>query len=396
MKKGLAFVLAVLFVLLAFTGCGRTESASDADSYETVKIGVLTYNATDSEVLMFRSYLENNLGDAFGVEYFYSNTVASLEDEKEFIDRAREAGCKGVISFMTHDLEAIVDYCGEDMFYALQNMTPTEEAFEAVKNKPQFLGVVSPANEAENEAGADIAAALLGDRVNSSLEWLVFTGGASYGNNMHARRTQGIMDVLTMAGYELTISMDELLTAQEPMLAAEGKDGGKVYICPGYPGVHTENIEKALTMCSADRVASCCTMEAHQKELHDYLKANPGQKVGLVDCFSENMSTGFANGEVDCLVGKYAAMVAPTFVAMMNAIYGDMDLVKENGEAYWLTQDMWYAGDKDTFMELYGESVNVYDNTYCSDELMAAIGVYNSSASHADFVNLIEDRNLAW
>lgn len=179
MKKFAALLLVLALMLSVLAGCGSTSETVEAAN-ETVKIGVITYSATDSEALMFRSYLENNLGSAFGVDYLYSNMVTSLEDEKAFIDQAKEAGCKGVLAFITYDLAGIVDYCGEGFFYALQNMTPTEEEYNAVKDKPQFLGIVSPSNEEEYKSGSNIAVALLGEEAESSQTWLIFTGGASY------------------------------------------------------------------------------------------------------------------------------------------------------------------------------------------------------------------------
>jgi len=73
----------------------------------------------------------------------------------------------------------------------------------------------------------------------------------------------------------------------------------------------------------------------------------------------------------------------------MNAVLGNEELVKEDGAAYWMNQEVWSAGDKETFLKLYTDSVNVYTNTYCTDELMEAIGAFNADATHEDFVRLV-------
>lgn len=387
-KKLISLGLSALMIL-GLAGCSnKTEEPS---TEETVKVGVLTYNSTDSEMSMFRSYLKDYLGNAFGVEYYYADAITSLEDEKEFIDQAKEAGCQGVIAFVSNNLEEIVDYCGEDMFYALQNMTPTVEEFEAIKDKPQFLGVVSPSNDAEYEAGAGIVKSLMGDSADSSGTWLVFTGGASYGNNMHTQRSKGSLDVLTASGYELKGTADDLLTTEAPMLAAVGKDGGEVYICPGYPSVFTENVDQALSMCEADYIVSSCSLENNEEQIENYRnKLAKEVKLGLVDCFSETVSEAVSSDKINSLSGKYAAMVAPSFIAMMNAVSDNLDIVKKDGQAYWINQDMWSADSKEEFQKLYSESVNIYDNLYSTEDLMDLIGVYNTDASYENFIEMTE------
>ena len=71
--------LITLIFSAVLAGCGEvsqkeTEAESDGQLH---KIGVLVYNLADEEVMSFRNYLENYIGECFpDVEFLYSDSVA--------------------------------------------------------------------------------------------------------------------------------------------------------------------------------------------------------------------------------------------------------------------------------------------------------------------------------
>ena len=52
-----------------------------ADQDEKMTIGVSVYNLNDAEVREFRNYFENYVGMAFEVEFLYSSSISTAEEE---------------------------------------------------------------------------------------------------------------------------------------------------------------------------------------------------------------------------------------------------------------------------------------------------------------------------
>ena len=79
---------------------------------------MLVYNLADEEVLSFRNYLENYIGECFpDVEFLYSDSVADEEGIQAFLTTAHENGVEGIMSFLSYDLEAEVTTCEEYGMY---------------------------------------------------------------------------------------------------------------------------------------------------------------------------------------------------------------------------------------------------------------------------------------
>ena len=409
-RKLLALGLSAMLTLTT-AGCASQTADTDAEgasvtteaattSSETHKIGVMVYSLDDSEVNMFRTYYRDYLGEAFDTEFVYSEAISTIDDEKAFVDQCKEQGCEGMIAFMTNDLQTLVDYCGEDFYLALANMTPEQADFDAVKDKKQFLGVISAGDEEEYKAGASVVEDLTEENIDTSKEWLLFTGGASMDNYMHEQRLQGMLDTLVEAGYTLTSTIDELKSTMEPVQAAESDQGGKIYVCPGYPDAFPENITKALEMSQPDYIGAVCTIEDVLDEILAKEKAmDKDVRIGVVDCFSEANAEayaekdGYGNSSINCVIGKCQAMGAPSFVAVYNAITGYEDAMRDNGSAYWLQQYFWDADSEEDYQEMMTKANNIYTNLYATEDLMAVLGVYTENVSFADFESFVDQIN---
>jgi hypothetical protein len=399
-KKIIASTLSV-FMGLSFclTGCSNQATETQAQS-ENHKIGVVVYDTTDDEVNMFRDYYKNYLEEAFPVEFFYSSNVSSVEDEKDFIDTAREEGCEGIISFAVRDLKEAVDYCGDDLYYAVGTASVDESAFNEVKDNKQFLGVIGPSSENETDAGVNMIQNLAGDN-GSEKTYLLLSGGSAQDNYMHLSRLTGMVETLESEyGFTLEVPVEELSTITENTLVATSREGGAVYVCPGYYYTNEEvqkEIEEALKSTQPDVLAS--TMGIHvledtiasQEELQ-----NKNIEVGTIDCFSENNQTlfetkdMFGNSSLDYIEGKCEAMAAPAFVAMYNAITGYAEVVKDNGSAYSLHQGFWSADNLEDYKDLRVKAENIYQNVYSTEDLMKTMAIYTSDANFESFKNLVE------
>ncbi|MEI3246612.1 MAG: hypothetical protein V8S26_11110 [Lachnospiraceae bacterium] len=112
---------------------------------------------------MFRSYYEDYLTAAFNADFLYSDTITNIDDEKAFVDQAKEAGCEGIISYVSYDLPEITAYCADDMYYAIASGTFTEDEFAQASQHEKFLGITGPSEEDEYTAGKNLIAALAKD-----------------------------------------------------------------------------------------------------------------------------------------------------------------------------------------------------------------------------------------
>ena len=101
MKKIISFILTMIMLL---TCTSISVMAADTQSDTTnqdgkMTIGVSVYNLNDAEVRAFRNYFENYVGMAFDVEFLYSSSISTAEEEISFINELHERNVKGIISF---------------------------------------------------------------------------------------------------------------------------------------------------------------------------------------------------------------------------------------------------------------------------------------------------------
>ena len=129
-----------------------------ADQDEKMTIGVSVYNLNDAEVREFRNYFENYVGMAFEVEFLYSSSISTAEEEISFINELHERNVKGIISFLSSDLEEVLPVCEEyGMYYVRGSGTISDEMYEKVKDNPYFLGTIGTSVETEKDAAANMA-----------------------------------------------------------------------------------------------------------------------------------------------------------------------------------------------------------------------------------------------
>ncbi len=404
-KKLLALVLSGC-MLLSLAACGDGQSAestqagvNEREATTVKKIGVAIYSLEDDEVNMFRTYYENYLENAFEVEFIYSSAISTFEDEKAFVDAAKEEGCEGIISFITNDLPAIVEYCGDDIYYALGSGTVSQEDYDAVKDNEKFVGITGPSPEDEYNAGVDMIHFFAGED-GSQKNYLVLNGGSGANNYMHLQRFQGMIDTLQKEeGFTFQLTFDEMVSLTETTLVGESGDGGKVYVAPGY--FYSEEgyqfMADALAMDEFDVMATVCSVSV----LSDKIAAREAEQgkdiqVGTVGCFSEDNHIAFetedqfGNSSLNYIAGKCEAMSAPAFIAMYNAVTGHPEVFRPNNQAYWLNQGFWVATDAKQFDELRSEAQNIYQNSYGTSEMMENITIFNEDASFEGFQKFVE------
>ena len=388
MKKIIALFLAVILVL-GLASCGTKENPAEGSSGNQVTelekhtIGVLVYNQTDDEVIAFKRYLVNYIADAFNVEFLYSGNVTSEEEEQEYLQRLIDSGAEGILSFISYDLSAEVKLCEQaGVYYMMASGTVSDEDFASVEDNPFFLGAIGPGAFIEYKAGSDMAA-FFAEKKGSN-EYFILSGGAAYGNAMHQRRTQGILDTLASA-YNVTFekSTEELSKTAEPVHIQEGDL--KICICPGYISRDQffEQIKGEYESDQYDTVPSVLGIS----RMADVVK---GTRLGVIDCYSETNLQMFASEELQYLVGKYSSIIGPSFAVMYNAITGHAEEFRPRGKSFHITQGFWSSDSREDFEEKYTLASSVEINAYNYEDLQKVIREFNPDATFEDLKALAE------
>ncbi|MCI8732312.1 MAG: hypothetical protein HFH59_11265 [Lachnospiraceae bacterium] len=382
MKKIVSILLAILMVL-GVGGCSSMQEETGGRSEH--RIGVAVYDVTDDEVTAFREYLTDYIKKCFPeVDFCYSYAIRSAEDEMKFLEDACAEGVEGIMSFITYDLAAEVDYCAsKGIYYMLASGTVTDEAYEAVADEPYFLGVVGPGLEIERQAGADMAEYFINEMEGDS--YILFTGGAAIGNEMHRMRSVGALEVFEKYFGDLGQSVEKLAVTEDAVKLTAGNIGLTVF--PGY--TTREDVEKRaveeLESTEYDLVLSMFSMYS----MVDVLKKE-GVKQGVIDCYSMTNKALFANGTLCYVAGKFGSTIGPSFAAMYNAVTGYGDEFRENGRAFQMTQGYWLSKNKKEYNDQYALATGIYVNAYDYEDLCSVMKVYDGKASFEKLKALAE------
>ena len=382
MKKIVSILLAILMVL-GVGGCSSMQEETGGRSEH--RIGVAVYDVTDDEVTAFREYLTDYIKKCFPeVDFCYSYAIRSAEDEMKFLEDACAEGVEGIMSFITYDLAAEVDYCAsKGIYYMLASGTVTDEAYEAVADEPYFLGVVGPGLEIERQAGADMAEYFINEMEGDS--YILFTGGAAIGNEMHRMRSVGALEVFEKYFGDLGQSVEKLAVTEDAVKLTAGNIGLTVF--PGY--TTREDVEKRaveeLESTEYDLVLSMFSMYS----MVDVLKKE-GVKQGVIDCYSMTNKALFANGTLCYVAGKFGSTIGPSFAAMYTAVTGYGDEFSENGRAFQMTQGYWLSKNKKEYNDQYALATGIYVNAYDYEDLCSVMKVYDGKASFEKLKALAE------
>ncbi len=416
MMKRVVSLFLMCLLLFSLIGCSTKSSSADsnttnaqeteastesADVYHT--IGIAVYSSTDPMLSMFINYYQNYISASFPVEFLVSESLSSTEDEIAFIAEVKEQGGEGIISFFGQNLEQVVAACEEyEMYYVLGATSLSDDEYEAVKDNDWFLGVIGPDSDEEFTSGYEMAQAFIEGGATS---FLIGSGGAGNGDNyMHVTRVCGMLSALEEA-FDLSFeaSIEELAEADALTYVSTGREDVVIVISPGYLDVENgvANLTQAFSQEDYDAFLAVAGVNAVQELLEEEIASSERVLfVGVIDCFSEEnydaVESIDANGNslINYVKGRYASMVAPAFVALFNAMEGDLDVVKPDGEAFRLYQTYWTAESEAEFVELYSLTIGVIENAYSSEDLMHVIKAYNADATYEAFAELTQASDL--
>ena len=338
------------------------------------KIGVIVYNTADEEVLGFKEYLKGYIEQNFEmVEFIYSYSINSEEQELQFIQAACDQGVEGFLSFTSYDLPREVALCAENgAYYLLASGTVSAADFEAVEDNTWFLGAFGPGQPFEFQAGADIARYFI--REKTGTRFFVLSGGAALGNEMHYQRTLGILDTLASAyGASFSVRREEIARAMEPLTVET--DRVSVTVCPGYLRMDDvlNTARETFEAGEYDAVLSVLP----PLDFVDVIGKTP---LGLVDSYNTRNLQLVTEGVLKVVVGKYSSIVGPAFALMLNAVTGYAEDFREGGRAVQVTQGFWVSDSTEDYSEKYALSASAAMNAYSFDDLVQVIRIYNPDA----------------
>lgn len=376
MKKILIFLLTALLCTLLFFGCSRAnedtvanqdQESANASGLEMHKIGVATYDVRDAQIMMFKDYLDNYIKECFSdVTFLYSETLSGSDDLMNFLEYCAENEVEGVMVFGSYDLQKEVEFCAEhDMYMIRPSATSSDADFEAVASNPYYVGEIGPGTELEYQAGVDMVETMAKEEES----YLVLSGGASEGNEMHRLRTMGILDTLRQKyGVSFEQSPEELAVINETTTVEA--NGLRVTIFPGYLEFE-ENSTAAGNLISTGEYTTILS-SVPVSPVMDTLESID-VKCGTVDCFSEDNYYGFKNGIISYVAGKYQSEIGPGFAALYNAITGNGDAFREDGRAFRLKQGFWTAKSSEEYEGMYSLARSLSVNAYNYEDLYSVI-----------------------
>lgn len=388
MKRLIALLLVLLMVLAA---CGGKPDAAEAEKNQAEasglqlhKIGVATYNIQDAQVQMFKEYLDGYIKECFpDVTFLYSDSISSEEDMMQFLQGCADNGAEGVMFFYTSDLQKEVEFCAEHKMYVIRPSGNVSDAeFRAVEDNPWFVGEIGPGAQAEYDAAVEMTRAM----ENEDGTYVILSGGAFMGNEMHRLRTVGILDTLQKdAGVRFRESSEALAVVSQPTVAEV--DGLKVIICPGYMELESFLAPAGEAIVSGEYAAVLAAIPV--TPLMDALNASNVQ-CGTIDCFSEDNYFGFQKGKIGYVAGKYQSEIGPAFAALYNAITGNGAKYRVDGKAFRLVQGYWTASDASEYDSMYALARSAAVNAYNYEDLYSVVNTLNPDADFAALRALAE------
>ncbi|MCK0472788.1 hypothetical protein [Halalkalibacter sp. APA_J-10(15)] len=394
-KRSMLLVgLCMVFILAACGGESTVEDSSDpeqteedtdmdshTDEDEAIRIGVQIYDATDSEVVAFKRYYEDYIEDHYNVEFLFSESINTAEEEVTSTENFINQGVDAIISFSDQDRMAVIRRTEDaGVHYAIAAGTLSDEQYDQVKDNEYFVGSIGPSLEQEEQIGYDMAKHYLDEGYTN---FLLYAGGYPY-VDMHQMRTSGMIRAFEEAGVAYT-------PREDGQFGEFSGDGFTINTIAGFPDDSGAFFGTAGERVSETGLEVVLTA-ALGLEFFGTPIAQSGSDIQLatVSSFTEAYKGGFEAGQVDYLAGKFASSIGPIFAAVYNAVNGDEDVARQEGGAFRLDQGYWVATTQDEFNEMYTLSNSIEEPAYTDELLNTVIKRFNEETTYQQFADLVE------
>ena len=417
-KKLVSVVLSTAMAALAMAGCGETGDgsavssgtetvgnaskeqnadqgtpAADVDTYgfdKTAKIGVLVSDASTAEALSFRAYYEEYLESQYDVDFIYSEELTDAAGEIDAIDQFTMQGCQGIISLSSFDRSGQIEMCEDaGIYYGVAAGTLTDEQYETYREYTYFVGSVGPSLETEYQTGYDMAQFFIDE---GKTNFLIFTGAAAYGTEMHIYRVAGMIAAMNEADPSTTYggasTKDDIIAAIYGTLGIDAdsfeSDTFTISAVNGYnmDDAWWGEISEKLFATGLEAVLAV----GNGSDFFGSM-AQGAVEVGSVDTYAQDYADAMANNQLTWMAGKFAPGIAPIFVAVLDAING-APLRTADGNAFQIDQGYWYATSAEEF-DKYLASSSVESPVYDKSILDNYISTPENVVSYDDFETFV-------
>lgn len=303
---------------------------------EEVKIGFEAYDTTDEQFLAFQSYLEY-LTKYYNISFMYSESIASAEDELDFIDSCASAGCKAVIGYYNVAGEkAIQETIDQGMYY-----WGTEQYYDKFADNDLYLGCYTFIKDGDTKNGDYLGGYQLGYSLGKAGVKHTFycNGGASMGIQMFIDRQTGFEDGIKAAQGE----------------GAEIQYDPSSDVVEGWPG--TDDFTAAVgAKLSGDYDGAAVAFNAAAlfQPIADAGKAD-SIKVATIGEVSDTYYDAVQSGEIATVVYDCEEIVFANAVPqILNAVTGHLDTTRgSDGKAGKILTNRWTITDADTYNAIY-------------------------------------------
>ncbi|MBQ9268706.1 MAG: sugar ABC transporter substrate-binding protein [Oscillospiraceae bacterium] len=336
---------------------------------ETVKIGVPQYDETDSSAIAMKAYFDY-LSQYLNIEFVYSEALGSAEDELAFVENCYVSGCKAILGSYDVIGHTIIDTCAEyGMYYLLgpSDLSKMEgDLYEQYKGNDAWIGGITLGNVNYISGGA-VADFLVEHGVKKAC---YASGGAIFGVEMFVAGQNGFNDALNASGADIEIidlpgfPSDEWFATQASILADPDLEA--------VTGLATPNFW-AQPMMAAGR--------------DDILLVSAS---GALD---ETNMNALKDGTLDFICFNNVEEHALNIIMLLNALEGDMDMVKPDGATMLVDANCWQASDIDYFMQVYNMS-HSDEHIIDINDVCSVIKALNPDATFDDIYSVFGETDL--
>ncbi len=390
-KKIVAIVMCAALCCTVFLGADVAAEASEADAAdvtldgtwpeETIKIGVEVYDTTDLSVIAYEDYFDY-LSEYYNLEFMFSESISSAEDELNFVDSCAAAGCQayfgGYNCSMAECVNAVLNY---GMYYWGAERSLDEQ----FADNPLYLGGFFPkvTDEALSDKNGDY---LIGYEMAYQLAELgtkhvvYCNGGASIGIQMFVDRQTGFFDGIAKAqedGYDIEFDQD-------------------ADIIEGWPGTddYAAAQSKALSMDYDAVAVSSSGVDVWVQPIFSAGKAGEIKLAG-VGAVDESLKDIADDGTLCLLIYECEEVVFGNAIPMfINAINGHSDIVRlSDTEVEPIVVSRWYITDGEEYDSIY--DLHSSGDYYITAEDMAQLfPEFNPDITYEGFMDYYDSFTL--
>ena len=336
---------------------------------ETVKIGVPLYDTTDSSAIAAKNYF-GYLSSQLNLEFIFSEALASPEQEIAFVENCYIAGCKAILGSYDVIGHTIIDTCAEyDMYYL---MGPSDIArmqgdlYEQYKNNEYWLGGYTQ-GDMNYYAGRACAEYLIEKGVKKCC---YASGGANLGVEMFVRLQQGFNEAIAEAGYDMDVielpgfPNDEWFAQQAAILADPDLEAVTGLATPNFWAQPLANAGRGdILLVSSSGGFDETNLKALEDGVLDFVNLGNMEEQGM------------------CIV------------MLLNALNGDMDMVKPNGVVELIDANLWCFDNYEDCKAVYDLTTGT-EHLFDINDICSLIKELNPNATFDDLRTMYSVTNI--